>query len=131
MGILQHLHWRFMNFCHRYQQQVQTTSRALFISTLNKTRYCSNISFIKTCLQHSVTPNGFVLKHHHGVSILDSTQQRITSSLNRCTRRIMRTNLFEYNYQVRELTKQRTAFKTQLQENVTPDIYRHIFHLFH
>jgi len=43
----------------------------------------------------------------------------------------MRTNLFEYNYQVRELTKQRTAFKTQLQENVTPDIYRHIFHLVH
>ena len=131
MGFQHHIHWRFMNFCRRFHPDVQTKSRKFFLATINKTRYCSNIGFIKSCIQAKVTPNGFQLRHHRGVSVLNTTQQRITASLNRCTTQIMKTNLQEYAHQVSELTKTRLDVKAELQESLSPRITQRIFHLTH
>ncbi len=131
MTLFQHLHRRFMNFAQRFQPILQSTARDYFLATLNRTRYCSNIAFLKSCLQSRTIPRGFSLNYHRGPTSLNTTQQRLNTTLSTCSNRLMKINLQDFDRIASELSTKRENLKSILRDQCTSTCYSKIQNLTH
>ena len=85
------------------------------ISTFNKTRFDSHISFIRTCLKERVIPNGFQLHFHHGNSSR-FFNSKCRKTVDNCSFQLMRNVLNKYSKDMIHLSKDRENQKSNLQQ---------------
>lgn len=58
-------------------------------AVFNKTRYANHLTFLRTCLQKDIIPNGFRIKHHTGITSHDH-RSRLHSITRRCSQQLIR-----------------------------------------
>ena len=103
-----------MSRSFRYLPSIPQTIAVLYLrAVFNKTKYCSHVNFLRTCLRHKIIPNGFRLKFHTGTTTVQE-QLRFTRVLHSSSFRLMRTSIARYNHKIRECDKSIKAARTQM-----------------
>ena len=68
-----------MNFSNKLPPFERKHSRNFFLSTINKTRFCDHIAFLKRCLQAKLIPHGFLLNQEYFSHLKDLEDKKFTA----------------------------------------------------
>ena len=103
----------------------QTIAVSYLKAVFNKTRLCSHVNFLRTCLRNKVIPHGFVLKFHTG-TVSAQEQHCMTRVLHSASYRLMKTTISLYNRKIFNCDRIIKAARTQMHSLCDQETSRNI-----
>lgn len=130
MKLIQQLHGRLLNVLKNFPPSIVCPARQLGIATFKKTRFCSHVSFLKTCMREKVIPTGLQIQHQCA-GLPPPLQGRIKSTTLRCSRKLMQSYIQHFAKQARIASEDIDLNKVKLLDSCTPSEYHDIRFLIH